>query len=228
MCYRLTSSIKDLVPNCPNPCLGNDLTPLGPLLQQMWQSALKAEDKRLQQELGTVLYRWYEHCEQYEGARGVLTVLIDINRERGDRANQAVMLNNFAFEYLLEGKWQEAIPLFEQAATIFQDKGDEYECANARANYWTCRFECDDLADLDQVEEELKTLRDILMRRTSWHLRKSFILLAKIEEQRGNTEDAIQLVEQAIEASRGSNTRYPALDANYLRDLQRSEGTNRI
>jgi tetratricopeptide (TPR) repeat protein len=226
MCYRLTASIKDFVPNFPNPRLEHDLTPLGPMLEEMWQLALKGDDKRLQQELGTVLYRWYEHYKHYEDARGVLTVLIDITRERGDRANEAVMLNNYAFEYLLEEKWQEAIPLFEQAAKMFEDKGDEYEYANARANYWTCRFECDDLDNLEEIEEELKKLRDVLSARTGWHARKPLVLLAKLEEQRGNTEDAIELVEQAIEASRGSNTRYPEIDANYLRDLKRSGRTN--
>jgi tetratricopeptide (TPR) repeat protein len=228
MCYRLTASIKDLVPNCPNPCLEHDLTPLGPLLEEMWQLALRAEEKSLQQELGTVFYRWYEHYQHYEDARGVLAVLLEISRERGDRTNEAVMLNNFAFEYVLEEKWQEAIPLFEEAATIFRDNSDEYEYANARANYWTCRFECADLENLEEVEEELRTLRDILTRRTGWHARKPLILLAKIEERRGSTQPAIRFVEQAIESCKGSNTRYPELDASYLRDLQRSERTNRI
>lgn len=223
VCYRLMKIMRELVPNCPNPRIEHDLTPLGPLLEEMWTLAQKEKNETLKEVLGMVLVRWYEHHQQYKDARVVLNVLMEKSREKGDQADEAIILNNYAFEYLLEGRWQEAIPLFHQAAMMFMDSGDEYEYANALANYWICRFECADLENLEEVEEELETLRGILRRRTGWHARKPLILLAKIEEIRGNIGAAIQLVEQAIESCRDSKTRYAELDANYLRDLQRSE-----
>jgi hypothetical protein len=67
-------------------------------------------------------------------ARRVLTTLLDINIEEGDRPEEAVATNNLAFEYLLEGRYQEGIPGFERAATIFEEIGDAAQSANSHAN----------------------------------------------------------------------------------------------
>jgi len=221
MCFELAEIARAIVPSYPNPVLPHDLAPVGPLLEQMWGLAAATKNQRLQHSLGTPLFRWYEHHERYRDARRVLNTVLHMYREHGDRSGEAIVLNNFAFEYLLEGRWQAAIPLFEQAATMFRKNGNDYECANSQANYWICRFECGDLGDIEAVETELKRLESILTKQPGWHARKPLILLAKIEERRGNTPAAIRLVERAIEACRGSHTRYPEWDANYLRDLQR-------
>jgi len=130
------------------------------------------------------------------------------------------MINNFAFEYLLERKWKEAIPPFERAARILKENGDQTEYANARANYWTCRFECDEVKEVEEVEAELKILSRKLRDSADWHRRKPLVLLAKIEERRGNLDAAVRLVEQAIEACKGGRTRYPELDQTYLNHLR--------
>lgn len=226
MCFELAEIARGIVPSYPNPVLPHDLAPVGSLLEQMWSLAAATENQRLQHSLGTPLFRWYEHHERYPDARRVLNTLLNLYREHGDRSGEATVLNNFAFEYLLEGSWQAAIPLFEQAATTFRNNGNQYEYANSRANYWICRFECGDLGEIEAVETELKQLKSILTKQPGYHGRKPLVLLAKMEERRGNTQAAIRLVEQAIEVCRGSNTRYPEWDANYLSDLRRSEPTN--
>ena len=131
------------------------------------------------------------------------------------------MLNNSAFEYLLEGRWKEATPIFEQAAELFKKTGILFEHANSRANYWICRFESEDLQDMEEIQNELESLRKVLNKKGLWQTRKPLILLAKIEQRRGNIRGAVKLVEQAIESAKGSNTQYPELDRRYLEDLKR-------
>jgi len=221
VCSRLVVIMIGIVPSCPNPIITFDLLPLEPLLAQIWMMALEKENKALQLHVGPVLYRWQEHYGRYHEARQVLTRLIEINRELKNHFDEALYLNNFAFDYMLEGRFNEAIPLFEEAARMFEKLDITFQYANSRANYWTCRFNLDDIDDLEGIEAELKTLLKIVRKSGQWHERKPLILLAQIEERRGNIRKAIDFVEQAIKSSTGSNTRYPEQDAVYLKYLQR-------
>ena len=220
MCFELSLIMRGIVPDYPNPIIEIDLSPLGPLLEQMWNLALRSEGRELQKTVGAPLYRWYEHHQQYENARRVLTTLIEIAKEDEDRIGEAVVINNFAFEYLLEGRPEGAISFFEKAAKIFEDNEIIFEYANARANYWTCRFECDDLEEDQKIEAELKSLAKTLGKKADWRTRKPLILLARIEERRGNISAAVQLVERAIKACKNGKTRYPELDRKYLEHLK--------
>jgi len=220
VCSRLVVIMIGIVPSCPNPIITFDLLPLEPLLAQIWMMALEKENKALQLHVGPVLYRWQEHYGRYHEARQVLTRLIEINRELKNHFDEALYLNNFAFDYMLEDRYSEAIPLFEEAARMFEKLDITFQYANSRANYWTCRFKLDDIDDLEGIEAELKTLLKIVRQSGQWHERKPLILLAQIEERRGNIKEAIDLVEQAIKSSTGSNTHYPEQDAVYLKCLQ--------
>ena len=224
MCCQLLIVMKGLVPCYPNPVLKFDISVLGLLLEEVWNHFLKIENKSLQEMIGDPLYRWYEHHRKYENARQVLTRLIENGKEKGDRTTEAVMINNLAFEYLLEGLWHEAAPLFETSADIFKENGNEFEYANARANYWSARFEYAGFEEIEKAEHELKTIADKLNRHSDWRTRKPLILLAKIEEKRNNLTEAIQLVQKAIEKSRGSNTRYPEMDQQFLTYLKSKVG----
>ena len=77
-----------------------------------------------------------------------------------------------------------------------------------------------DLADAGQDECELQRLAEMLSQAGSWQVRKPLIVLARIAEREGNIEYATVLVKRAIEACAGNNTRYPEMDAEYLRQLE--------
>ena len=124
---------------------------------------------------------------------------------------------------MLEGRFSEAIPLFEEAARMFEQLNITFQYANSRANYWICRVNLDDIDNPEGLEAELKTLLKILSQSGQWHERKPLILLAQIEERRGNIKEAIDLMEQAIKSCRGSNTLYPEQDVIYLGRLQGKE-----
>jgi tetratricopeptide (TPR) repeat protein len=224
MCSGIVQAIGILSPYYPNPVMEHDLTPLRPLIDKIWAIALEKKDVNLQDNAGTPVFRWYEHHGMYEEARQVLGRLIEISRERVNRRDEAIYLNNLGFEYLLEKRWKEAIPYFEEAARIFKEIDVTFEGLNARANYWLCRFELDDLDDIDSVETEVKEIMKHFKGTGRWFERKPLILLAKIEERRGNIEKAISLVEKAIESSKNSNTRYPEMDGEYLEQLKRKSG----
>jgi tetratricopeptide (TPR) repeat protein len=221
MCSDLTVILGRVVPNYSNAIFHLDLAGLHPLIDQMWNLALHGQDKSLQKSVGTLAYRWYEHHRYYETARHVLAHLLEVYREEGNLPEEGVMLNNYAFEYFLEGRNQEGAPLFARAAVLFQKMGDLFDHANSRANYWICRVESGDWEDLEKMETEIRSLEEILRGKRGWQERKPLLLLAKIEERRGNIEEAIKLAEQAIESSKGSNTRYPELDRKYSEYLKR-------
>lgn len=221
MCSRLVVIMKGIVPSCPNPIITFDLLPLEPLLSQIWMMAFEKDNKALQLHVGPALYRWQEHYGRYHEAGQVLARLIEINRELKNHFDEAIYLNNFAFDYMLEGRFSEAIPLFEEAARMFEKLNITFEYANSRANYWTCRANLNDIDNLEGLEAELKTLQPVFNQSGLWHERKPLILLAQIEERRGNISEAIRLVTKAIESCRHSKTRYPEQDTIYLEHLQR-------
>lgn len=68
------------------------------------------------------------------------------------------MTNNLVFEYMLEERWAEAIPIFEEAATIFKEENISFEYENSLANYWTSRFALDDFGEIENTKAELEKL----------------------------------------------------------------------
>jgi tetratricopeptide (TPR) repeat protein len=220
MCLELAGMMKAIVPDYPNPVLPHDLSSLGPLLKKIWDCALKAEDWELQERIGSPLYRWCEHYRRYDGARQILAALIERYRKKGERVDEAVMANNLAFQYMHEARWREAMALFEEAAGVFKKINYAFDHANSRANYWTCGVEILEVKDLDLAEKEMKDFTEILAKSNDWRSRKPYIVLAKIEERRGDVAAAIQLVKKAIEKCKDPKTRYSELDAKYLEYLK--------
>lgn len=66
-----------------------------------------------------------------------------------------MMIKNYDFELLLKGRWQEAIPFFETAATIIIKNNDLINYLNGRANYWTCRLRYGEIDVVAKNETEL-------------------------------------------------------------------------
>ena len=227
MCCRLAEILTAIIPPAPKSILQYDLSGLGQIQENIWEISLKREAKETKVEIGSSLYRWYEHYERFADARKILCVLIDEMRKIKDWGNEAVFINNFGFEYLLEGKWQKALPSFEKAASMFSAHGDKINYANARANYLTCQIEIDNFKPTEDFITELESQQKTLIHYSDWRVRKLLIIRAKIEERRGNLSEAICLVEQAIKAGQNSKTKYPEIDAAYLKMLSRAILKNR-
>jgi tetratricopeptide (TPR) repeat protein len=222
MCYRISEAIGRFFPYYPNPVMKHDLSSLKDLFEKIWRLTSERPDVGHQHKAGTLLYRFYEYQRQYEDARRVLSRLIEISKGQNDKKDEALYINNFAFEYLLEERWEEAIPYFEEAARMFKDAEIPFEFFNARANYWVCRFNLGHLDDIERMETDLKEILSEFKGSGRWYERKPLILLAKLEEKRGNIHKAIDLVEKAIESARNSNTRYPEIDTKYLDHLKKA------
>lgn len=219
-CRELAAVLKTIVPQVPNPVLRVELGPLRPLLEKIWDIAIEKADTDLQKQGSAPLYRWYEHQGMYDDARRILNRLIEINTEQGELSGEAVSRNNLGFEYLLEGRFQEAMEHFEKAARLFEQVGSLAQCANSRANHWICLFERGETGNLDQAETELEKLAESLTHFHFWQARKPYVLLARISEKRGRLRKAVELVKRAIQSAAGSGTRYPETDAEYLKSLE--------
>lgn len=216
---ELAGLMMQLVPQIPVPILKFDLRPLRPLLERIWSIACTCNDNALLKKSAAPLYRWYEHHMFYEEARRVLSGLLEVLAREGNRPEEAVVINNLAFEYLLEGRYQEAIPGFERAAVIFEEVGEYAQSANSRANYWTCRFDRGESISFEEAEPELYRLSEVLGRACFWQVRKPLVLLARLAELRGEIPKAVDLARQAVAAGERSGTRYPEIDSAYLQKL---------
>jgi tetratricopeptide (TPR) repeat protein len=208
------------VPACPYPVMKYDILPLGPLLQKLWQDALLRDEEDMIKKAGFVLSRWCENHGLYQESREVLGRLKLLYRHLADRPEEAGTVNGIGFTYVLEKKWQKAIPFFEEAARAFKELQISFRYANARCNYWSCRFELGDMGEIDETEKELKELSATLCGEGRWHERKPLILRAKLEENRDDIDKAILLVRQAIEVTQGGETRYSEFDGEYLERLR--------
>ncbi len=215
----LTAMISKIVPNYPMPLLDLDLEPAGRLSEQIWTLAININNDQLVKMISGPLFRFYEHSRRYDEARKILLKLIDISVKHHDQASLAVALNNYAFEFLLENRFSEAIPHFSKAATMFKNLNIVFEHANARANCLLCQFECEEFEIFEKNETELRTIFKILKTSHAWHARKPLILLAKIQEKRNRFKTAIRLVKLAIASCKQSRTKYPELDEAYLQHL---------
>ncbi len=220
MCRQLIEVMSIFVPACPYPVMKYDMLPLGSLLRKLWQEALLGDDAAVITKAGFVLSHWAENHGLHGESREVLCRLRLLYRDLGDKPEEAGSVNGIGFTYLLEKKWKEAIPFFEEAAKEFRKLDLDFRYANARCNYWQCRFELDDLENLVETEQELKELSATLQGEDRWHERKPLILRAKLEEKRNNIDKAIIMVERAIKVTTGNETRYPDFDEEYLERLR--------
>lgn len=221
---QLAVVLARMIPSCPLPVMKWDLAPLRLLIGKMRGFAEGNKDVPLLKAADPWMYRWYEHQKQYGEAREVQATLIELHRKEGNRVGEAVTLNNLAFEFQLEERWAEAMPLLRQAAEMFKETGNSLQHANSRANYWMCRFALDDVTEMEDIQIEVKGLAETIGQYGGWIERKPLILLAHIEERRGNIDGAIHLVKRAIASARDSGTRYPEIDGEYLDHLLTQAG----
>jgi hypothetical protein len=215
---EINDLLSELIPAYPKPILKYDIHDFGDIIEKMWKYA---QTNNLQERFGTNVYRWYEHYGHYSKARDVLQELIRIAIEKRKRLDEAMYINNLAFEYLLEKEWRKGAPLFKKAAEIFFEEKDRFNYHNARANYLTCEIESNNIEDIEAIEDEVESIKEFLNVIGDYRTRKPYILLAKIEEKKGNINKAISLVEEAISITQNTNTIYPEEDKRYLDDLKK-------
>ncbi len=221
---ELAGILGHFIPLVPCPALDWDLRIVGPLLDRMWSLERGGPPFSLGDTIGQLHFRQHEHLEQYEEARQVMAVLIEQAKAPAYQMSLAINTNNYAVEYLLEKRWAEAFPLFEQALQLMSGLGYEREWAAVRANYLHCRLEIEGQRIGPEIEPELHTLRQIQVNGHDWRERKVLILLARVHEAQGDLAGATAYVERAVQVGANTNTRWPEIDGRYLAKLrQRAE-----
>ncbi len=220
MAREVAGVLARIVPNYPMAALPCDLSGLRPLLEKLWRMATRIGDTRLVNKLSWPLFRWYEHHGEYQQARQVLQHLVDEAKANSNRLDEGVHTNNFAFEYLLEERWEEGLRWFQEAVKILDEVGDRSGYQNARANCLLCRFEFDESMDLASIETEIKDIQSVLASGSHWQQRKPYFLAAKVEEARGNLKQAVRFVRKAAARTHPAKSRYHELDRLYLAELK--------
>ncbi len=220
ICDEIIDITEALIPNIPLPSLTYDIVSLTPLLERIWALPGTPHGYKRRRAVGDRLYRCYEHQRRYADARQILHRLIQITQERGERTGEAVYTNNFAFEYLLEKRWKDAMPLFQRAEKLFFDEGDDFQGANSQANFMTCIFSLRPACELTEHEPELRDLAHALSKDNDWRARKPLNLLSQIRESQGNIDGAIQFMQCALSASEGDNLRWSEIDQARLAELE--------
>jgi tetratricopeptide (TPR) repeat protein len=218
---ELLSILKKIndIPNLPQAPRSHCPPEVGKILEWLWEMAGERQDDQRLLTAGGMLYRWFELEKRYTDAKRVLAVMIKAYRLRQDRNNEAIHINNLGFEFVLEGEWNEGADLFERAAQLFDETQDKANYANARANYWLCRYEAEGLPDLDIMEAELKEIAAVLQANKMWHECKPLIYLSKVEEKRGNIEEALSLVQRAVSLAEPVNSIFLEQAREYLKLL---------
>jgi tetratricopeptide (TPR) repeat protein len=211
----------------------------GRVLRRLWYIAQERNHDEVSLEVGGPLYQWYQRERRHEEARAVLESMIDVYRRRGNRSHEAVMVNNYGFQYWLEGDLEHAAVHFEHAAVIQEELGNRVEAANARVNYWACRFEAQESQDLDPLQRDspqqdamqqdamqqdammraLRDLADLLETAGDWRERKACFYLARLEEARGNLPAAVSLLQRCVSIGEAQNPMYLHQDLDHLTRL---------
>ncbi len=222
---HFASLMRKLIPDIPLPIATLESAPLAPLMKTLLCFIDETNDPGVVRWTNPWMYRFFEHNRDFDVSRGILKKLAAIYQYEGNRPYEAIAINNLAFQYQLEGRPCEAIPLFEFAARRFREERCDFQYANARANYWMCRFSLNmiDRNKLTSIEKETLKIMEYIGQTGAWFERKPLILLAKIEEIRGNLQNAIHLVQLAIDSGHHCETRYPVIDQKYLNFLRAIE-----
>jgi len=220
-CEAFVVALTDLIPQCPRPLLPKDTGDCGAALRALVSRTELHGSDAVSTRAQTLLYRWHEGRGEYAQARSIVGPMLSRAERENDARHAASLVNNYGYEYLLEGRPAEAEPYFQRALERFTRLKDVSEIANARANVLTCRFALlapndwkDLVPQLTETHRALRTLRD-------WRVRKTMRLLAELSAERGRLAAAVQWVRRAVAASEAIPTRLREDDEQYLGGLER-------
>ena len=217
--------LRPLIPNVPRPIVVDNGVDYESILDPCYRIAGRGSHPSLTEVSGTLLYRWYESGGHYAEARRIIGELMARARQRRNLLETAVLTNNLGYEYLLEADWPRAEPCFVRAAALFAGIAMPIEVGNTAANRLLCDYALDPDASRDRCERQARELLATLGK--DWRRRKPLILLARIEEQRGQLDAAVSLAQQAIEAFEGVASQHRLEDQAYRDALLARCGADR-
>ena len=223
-CKKFFLALADLIPHCPRPVLPEDTGDCGPALRAIISRAERHEEDAVSSRAKVLLYRWHEGRGEYAQARNVVGPMLSRAERENDAPLAATLVNNYGYEYLLEGRPAEAEPYFQRALERFTRLKDVSEIANARANVLTCRFALLAPNDWNPLVPNLIETHRALRTHRDWRARKTMRLLAELSAERGRLEAALQWVRRAVAASEAVPTRLREDDEQYLEGLERASG----
>ena len=218
-CMSLVRILQSAVPLVPKPILVDAAIKAGPLLHDIIVRAKRVNATGLQTEAETIVYRWHEGRGEYGKARVVVASLRDRAASTGDNSELAVMINNYGYEFLLEGNYLDAEPHFVNALKLFKDFGMKTEVPNALANLLTCRFALSPSHEWEAMLPELAESHCALRDAGDWRVRKTSRLYSDRAIALGRLTVAVAWARKAETASRQVTTQLHQDDENYLRSL---------
>jgi tetratricopeptide (TPR) repeat protein len=217
-CTIFMGVFYQLVPDNPWPVLGDEAIEYQSVLDEIILLAERFDSLILLSAAETHRYRLYEGCGEFAKARKLIAKM----RERSEKpSSTASLINNYGYEYLLEGNYAKARPYFIESLQLFEQLGNEGEVANAQANLLTCEFE---LAKDPATETLLPTLiaaHSRLSESGDWRVRKTMRILAARAEAQERILVAVAWARRAVKASLNVETLLQLEDKKYLKRLCR-------
>lgn len=223
VCRYCASVISSIVPTDPVPVLGRGSSTVGPVLTSLFERVKEFGNYSVEDQVGILLYRFHEACGRYQLSRHVIRQLLARSQEIGNLRTNARLTNNLGYEYLLEGRWASAQPLFERSVALFEDVGDRSEVLNVSANLLECRL---GHTAIERWNPHMPTLREInraMMENGDWRARKTLRLLARSAEYHGRYRAARGWMRRALAVSDGIPTQLRDWDKIYLYTLETRE-----
>lgn len=129
----------------------------------------------------------------------------------------ARVVNNLAFIYTIEKRWEEAQYGFYQAYLIQKELDDQLEAADAIGNWAMCRVE---QGDYKVAEPILKQMMKIMADNNDKRERKARYYLAKIAAAQEKLNVAIEHQSRAVQISEIENDSQLEKDLIYLKELK--------
>jgi tetratricopeptide (TPR) repeat protein len=217
-CTVLVEAFAMAIPGYPVPVVGRVLLDQHALLEEVIARIERIDAPALLGSAETLNYRLLESHGRYAAARGCISRMLERNPEPFERAQ---LINNYGYEYLLEGSHALALPFFKDALKRFEHLGDEIQVANTNANLLTCESSLGGHRDQPGLLPRLLATHATLHQNRDWRIRKTMLLLAARAESQERLAVAVAWARRALAASADIKTGLRQSDRQYLKKLQR-------
>ena len=218
VCVVLTGMFKQLVPNYPRPVIPELVIEYRSLLEELAILAQAFGSSILINATDTLCYRFYEGCGEFARARAQIALMLDRSEKPFTTAQ---LVNNYGYEYLLEGDFTRARPYFVESLHMFEQLQDENEVANVQANLLTCAFELDSDHQKESLVPALIHAHARLYEDDDWRVRKTMRILASRAESQERMLVAVAWARRGINATIDVKTHLHQDDENNLKRLCR-------